>query len=74
MVSFGNIECYADDTGETCGLYVSPTCCRMGVGRALLCHLEDKAKVEGYTSMRVKSTLNAQPFYRVTGLSQKTAT
>ena len=67
VVGFGNIEHYRDDTGEICGLYVSPRCSRTGVGRALLCYLEDKAKAKGYTSMRVKSTLNAEPFYQAMG-------
>ncbi len=67
VVGFGNIEHYADDTGEICGLYVSPRCSRMGVGKALLCHLENKAKAGGYTNMRVKSTLNAEPFYQAMG-------
>lgn len=67
VVGFGNIERYADDTSEISGLYVSPRCSRKGVGRALLCYLEDKAKAEGYTSMRVKSTLNAEPFYQALG-------
>lgn len=67
IVGFGNIERYADDTGEICGLYVSPNCSRKGVGRALLSHLEEKAKAEGYMNMRVKSTLNAEPFYQAMG-------
>ncbi len=67
VMAFGNIDHYSEDTGEVCGLYVFPKYSRKGVGKALLCHLENKAKVDGYTNMRVKSTLNAEPFYQAMG-------
>ena len=69
VVGFGNIERHSDDTGEICGLYILPSCSRSGVGRALLSHLEDKAKAAGYVNMIVKSTLNAEPFYQAVGYS-----
>ncbi len=67
VVGFGHLEKFSDCTGEIFGLYASPQHSKMGVGTHLLRHLEDQAKLKCYTSMRVKSTLNAKSFYESMG-------
>lgn len=67
IVGFGNTERYTDDTVEICGLFVSPQHSRQGIGNTILQYLEEKAKTEGYRNSRVKSSLNAQPFYEAMG-------
>ena len=39
----------------------------MGVGRRILSYLEELALEAGLAQMSVESTLNAAPFYRVSG-------
>jgi N-acetylglutamate synthase-like GNAT family acetyltransferase len=52
-----NIEC----------LYVLPGQTNHGVGTKLLLELERELSVAGYKTVRVRSTLNARPFYEKNG-------
>ena len=63
VIAFGHLEPFTETTAEICGLYVSPGISRKGIGTLLLCFLEDEAKSNGYQSIRLKSSLNAQNFY-----------
>ena len=67
IVGFGHLECCAENTGEICALYVSPSFSRKGIGDALLCYLESKAREKECRVIRVKSTLNAKTFYEAKG-------
>ena len=67
IVAFGHVEKFTDDTSEVCGLFVSPACSRKGIGSLMLQFLEGKAKGDGYQKMRLKSSKNAQEFYKASG-------
>ena len=67
IVAFGHLEKFANDTAELCGLFVSPSCSRKGVGSLLLQFLEAKAKTDGHKNIRLKSSQNAQAFYEANG-------
>ena len=67
IVAFGLVEKFTDDTSEVCGLFVSPACSRKGIGSLMLQFLEGKAKRDGYQKIRLKSSKNAQDFYKASG-------
>ena len=71
VVGFGHLV-QSNSGSETCvvkGLFVSPNWARKGVGSALLQLLEDRARVGGYVSVCLKSSLNAEGFYKKMGYS-----
>ena len=67
VVACGRLEPFSDTTAAVCSLYVSPRTSRKGIGKLLLCYLENKAKVKGYKSVRLESSLNAEGFYKANG-------
>lgn len=71
VVGFGHLI-RSNDSSSICqvkGLFVSPKWAKKGVGTALLQHLEHQARVQGYTRMFLKSSLNAEGFYERMGYS-----
>jgi GNAT superfamily N-acetyltransferase len=48
-------------------VYVAPEHGRLGIGRALLQHAEDAARLRGLTKLRLAASLNAVAFYRTCG-------
>ena len=64
VVGFGELGRAA---GEIQGLYVSPEVAGRGVGRKLLCTLEERARAYGLESLHLTSSLNAVPFYERAG-------
>src|SRR5215212_11957294 len=62
VVGFGEL---GRESGEIQGLYVSPA--GRGVGRKLLCKLEETARACGLKSLSLTSSLNAVPFYERAG-------
>ena len=53
--------------GEVDALYVSPKCESRGTGKALLAHLEQRARECGVQELKLRSTLNAEGFYARAG-------
>jgi putative acetyltransferase len=51
------------DRDRVAALYVSPTCCRRGVGSALLAHAEIHIQSSGYATAHLESSQNALDFY-----------
>ena len=64
IVGFGQLDLA---TGEVEAVYVHPRAVRQGVGARLLRTLEEVARVAGLSVLRLKSTLNALPFYEHAG-------
>ena len=64
VVGFGEL---GPEAGAIQGLYVSPEVKGRGVGRELLCALEERARAYGLKSLRLTSSLNAVPFYERAG-------
>ena len=48
-------------------VYINPDYKRMGVGKAILCELENIAKKNGATELLMDSSLTAEPFYKIHG-------
>ena len=73
VAGFGHLKsvckCGENDVCEIKGLFVSPKWTRKGVGSVLLRHMEHQASSGGYTKMSLKSSLNAEEFYRRMGYS-----
>ena len=67
IVAFGHVEKFTDYISEVCGLFISPACSRKGIRSLMLQCLEGKAKGDGYRKMRLKSSKNAQEFYKASG-------
>jgi GNAT superfamily N-acetyltransferase len=55
------------ESGKIDALFVEPTHMSTGLGKQMLSHLEHVAVQVGLTELRLDSTLNAAPFYRVHG-------
>lgn len=71
VIGFGHLI-ESNKSGRLCqikGLFVSPKWSRKGVGTALLQHLEDQARVQGYTRVFLNASLNAEGFYERMGYS-----
>ena len=51
------------DRDRVAALYVSPSCCRRGVGSVLLARAETSIRNSGYAMARLESSLNALDFY-----------
>lgn len=64
VIGFGELD---QVVGEIQGLYVSPDVARRGVGRKLLCTLEERARSFGLRSLHLTSSLNAISFYERAG-------
>ena len=58
---------HSDKVATVCCLYVSPNMAGKGIGKLLLWFLENEAKVKGYKSVRLESSLNAEGFYKANG-------
>ena len=67
VVACGCLEPYSDKAATVCCLYVSPNMAGKGIGKLLLWFLENEAKVKGYKSVRLESSLNAERFYKANG-------
>ena len=55
------------DTQSVEAVFVSPPATGKGIGRTLLCELEDLAMNNGIGSLKLLSSLNAIDFYKMTG-------
>jgi GNAT superfamily N-acetyltransferase len=64
IVGFGKMDL---DTGIVDAMFVHPDRMRLGIGAAIIGHLECLAMDRGLTAVTLKSTLNAAPFYRSCG-------
>jgi putative acetyltransferase len=64
VVGFAQLD---PDSGEVEAVYVHPRAVRRGAGTRLLLTLEEVARVRGLSMLRLKSTLNAVPFYQRAG-------
>jgi N-acetylglutamate synthase-like GNAT family acetyltransferase len=64
IVGFAQLDL---DRAELEALYVAPDAARTGVGSALLAHAETVARQHALPTLRLQSTLNAQPFYAKRG-------
>ena len=51
------------DRDRVAALYVSPSCCRRGVGSALLARAETFIRSSGYAMAHLESSQNALDFY-----------
>lgn len=71
VVGFAHLDQGPDErSGEVMGLYVSPSATQRGIGGRILCFLERQAVCsKGWTSLVVKSTLNAVGFYTSRGFA-----
>lgn len=70
VVGFAHLDQGEDEgSGEVKALYVSPSATRRGLGSQLMCFLECQACSKGWTSLVVKSTLNAVDFYTSRGFA-----
>ncbi len=63
-IGFGQIDLA---NAEIQAVYVAPGAQRLGVGAALLEHLEDLARDRGLVRITLKATLNAEAFYAARG-------
>ena len=54
-------------TGQLDAIFVRPDKMGLGRGKRMTAYLEDLAIREGLTELRLDSTLNAAPFYRICG-------
>ena len=54
-------------TGKIDAIFVHPAYMKRGIGAAMMRHLESLARSEGLSELKLDSTLNAAPFYRVLG-------
>ena len=66
IVGFGCLDVSGNEIKK---LYVSPDFSRRGIGSALIQYLEEQAKKEGCSRLKVYSTENAVTFYRRHGYS-----
>jgi len=57
------------ESGQVDAVFVLPELTGQGVGRAMMAHLEHLAIKAGLTHLKLDSTLNAAPFYRLLGFS-----
>ena len=64
IVGFGQLD---SRRGEVEACYVAPDAVGSGVGSALLARMEEVARQLGHASLRLNSTLNAEPFYASRG-------
>ena len=64
VVATGMLDCV---TGQVDAIFVRPDRMGLGVGRAMLAHLECLAVESGLARLTLDSTLNAAPFYRKCG-------
>lgn len=64
VIGFGSVVLSLE---ELRSLYVHPEAWRRGAGAALLAELERLAMGRGLTRLQLKSSLNAEPFYRAAG-------
>ena len=55
------------DTARMDAVFVRPTFFRRGIGAAIVCHLEDIARVHGLQCLALDATLSAVDFYRSVG-------
>ena len=71
VVGFGRLilDSNSDSECEINKLYVSPSMSGKGVGSELLRHLEETARMNGRESAWLKSSLNAEGFYKKMGYS-----
>lgn len=71
VVGFAHLDQGPDEkSGEVMGLYVSPSATQRGIGGRIMCFLERQAVCsKGWTSLVVKSTLNAVGFYTCRGFA-----
>lgn len=58
------------ESGEIYALYVAPWAANKGVGTSLMALAETVLGEEGHAEMRLKSTLNAVPFYESRGFER----
>ncbi len=64
LEGFGQLD---EEEGEVEAVYVDPRSGGRGTGKALLAHLEARARERGLLELKVRSTLNAEPFYARAG-------
>jgi len=69
VVACGCLEPFSELTATVCCLYVSPSVAGKGIGKLMLWFLENEAKIKGYKSVRLESSLNAEGFYKANGYS-----
>lgn len=64
LVGFGQLDL---ESGQVVAVYVMPAAARMGVGTALLRHLEAIAQLHGWQRLHLTASLNAVPFLETMG-------
>lgn len=62
IAGFGHFR-IGEAEAEMMGLYIAPWAARRGIGAEFMRRFEQAARAAGLRSLRVRSTLNAEPFY-----------